>query len=310
MPKTMRAVVKDKAGTCGIVKLPVPRPKAGEVLIRVCAASVNHGDWATGKALRSGGPGKRCSTMCADVAGIVESCGSDVVGFKPGDEVCAVTPGLKGALAEYAVAKQAWCAYKPQGMSWEFAASVPSAGVTALAAVEKVPANCDRVLVVGASGGVGQFALTFAAQGNGVVDAVCGGQNLNSAKRLGASRVFDYAQGLGSIPHAYDAVLAVNGVYPAAEYVRLLKPGGSLVLVGMDALRTSMLTVLPKGIRLRMALFFVHIGSGGLQAACDLLAEGGQHPDLEVVHGFAAGVERLATLAADHPHGKLVIMAG
>ena len=122
--------------------------------------------------------------------------------------------------------------------------------------------------------------------------------------------MFDYAQGLGSIPHAYDAILAVNGVYPAAEYVRLLKPGGSLVLVGMDALKPSMLSALPKGIRLRVALFFARIGSGGLQVACRLLAEGGQHPDLEVVHGFAAGVERLVTLASDHPHGKLVITAG
>lgn len=310
MLKTMRAVAKDKAGTCGIVEFPVPHPKAGEVLIRVCAASVNHGDWAAGKALRAGIPSKRCSTMGADVAGIVEGCGFGVVGFKSGDEVCAVAPGLKGALAEYAVAKQAWCAHKPQGMSWEIAAAVPSAGVTALAAVEMIPANCGRVLVVGASGGVGQFALTFAAQGGAEVDAVCGGGNLDSAKRLGASCVFDYAQGLGSIPHAYDAILAVNGVYPAAEYVRLLKPGGSLVLVGMDALKPSMLSALPKGIRLRVALFFARIGSGGLQVACRLLAEGGQHPDLEVVHGFAAGVERLVTLASDHPHGKLVITAG
>ena len=98
--------------------------------------------------------------------------GAGVTGLKPGDEVCAATLGLKGALAEYAVAKESWCARKPQEMSWELAAAVPSAGVTALSAVERIGPAGD-VLVVGASGGVGQFALAFACQGACAVDVVC-----------------------------------------------------------------------------------------------------------------------------------------
>ena len=307
MPKTMRAVVKDKTGACGVVEAFIPRPKARELLIRVKAVSVNHGDWAKGAPLHRGEPGRRHSIMCSDVAGIVEDCGAKVNGFKAGDEVCAVTLGLKGALAEYAVVKQAWCSHKPQDISWELAASLPSAGVTALAAVEKIPSKCSRALVVGASGGVGQFALTLAAQGSFEVDVVCGNRSFAAAKRLGASYAFDYAQGLDSIPHTYDAILAVNGVYPAGDYLRLIKPGGSLVLVGLDSLKPSMLIAFVKGIKLRVALFFASIGKGGLQKTCDLLAAADEIPSIEVVSGLNAGVKRLVTLADDHPRGKLVV---
>lgn len=307
MPKTMRAVAKDKAGTCGVVEVAVPQPKPGEVLIRVRAVSVNHGDWAFGKPLRVGSPGKRSSVMCSDAAGVVMACGQGVSEFEPGDEVCAATLGLKGAFAEYAVAKQSWCAHKPQAMNWEFAAAVPSVGVTALAAVEK--GGVGKTLVVGASGGVGQFALALAAQG-GEADAVCGERNAGNALRLRAGRAYDYARRLGAIEGPYDTVLAVNGSYPAGEYLRLLPRGGSLVLVGFDSLKPSMLAVPMKGRKLRAALFFARIGTGGLQKACNLLASCVELPDLELVHGFAAGTERLATLADDHPHGKLVISVG
>ena len=316
MRRTMRAVAKDGRGTCGIVEVPVPSPGRGEVLIRVRAASVNHADWTGGASLRPGEPGRRRSVMCSDVAGVVEGCGAGVTGFKPGDKVCAVAVGLKGALAEYAVAKQSWCAHKPQGLSWELAAAVPSAGVTALAAVEKAggagdgagdPGGDGDVLVVGASGGVGQFALALAGQRAAAVDAVCAGRAVADATRLGARRAYDYHHGLRAVQGTYDSVLAVNGVYPPDDYLRLIKPGGSLVLVGLDSLRPSVLLAPAKGARLRVALFFSAIGKGGLQRACDLLAAASEAPTLEVVPGLAAGVDRLARLATDHPRGKLVI---
>lgn len=307
MPKTMRAVVKDKTGACGVVEAFIPRPKAGELLIRVKAVSVNHGDWAKGAPLHRGEPGRRHSIMCSDVAGIVEDCGAKVNGFKPGDEVCAVTLGLKGALAEYAVVKQAWCSHKPQDMSWELAASLPSAGVTALAAVEMIPSKCSRTLVVGASGGVGQFAVALACQRVCAVDAVCGNRGAVDAKRLGACHAYDYREGLLAVQGTYDCILAVNGVYPAGDYLRLIKPGGSLVLVGLDSLKPSMLIAFVKGIKLRVALFFASIGKGGLQKTCDLLAAADEIPSIEVVSGLNAGVKRLVTLADDHPRGKLVV---
>ena len=322
MRRTMRAVAKDGRGTCGIVEVPVPSPGRGEVLIRVRAASVNHADWAGGATLHPGEPGRRRSVMCSDVAGVVEGCGAGVTGFRPGDEVCAATVGLKGALAEYAVAKESWCARKPQGLSWELAAAVPSAGVTALAAVEKVgragdgagdpgravggAAVAGDLLVVGASGGVGQFALALAGQ-RAAVDAVCGSRAVADAARLGARHAYDYHDGLRAVQGTYDSVLAVNGVYPLDDYLRLIKPGGSLVLVGLDSLRPSVLLAPAKGAKLRVALFFSAIGKGGLQRACDLLATASETPTLEVVPGLAAGVDRLARLATDHPRGKLVI---
>ena len=310
MRRTMRAVAKDGREACGIVEVPVPSPGRGEVLIRVRAASVNHADWTGGATLHPGEPGRRRSVMCSDVAGVVEGCGDGVTGFEPGDEVCAATVGLKGGLAEYAVAKESWCAHKPQRLSWELAAAVPSAGVTALAAVEKAggaDAGAGDVLVVGASGGVGQFALALAGQRAAAVDAVCGSRGAADATRLGARHAYDYHQGLRAVQSTYDSVLAVNGVYPLDDYLRLIKPGGSLVLVGLDSLRPSVLLAPAKGARLRVALFFSAIGKGGLQRACDLLATAGETPTLEVVPGLAAGVDRLARLAADHPRGKLVI---
>ena len=320
MRRTMRAVAKDGRGACGIVEVPVPSPGRGEVLIRVRAASVNHADWAGGASLRPGEPGGRRSVMCSDVAGVVEGCGADVTGFRPGDEVCAVAVGLKGALAEYAVAKESWCARKPQGLSWELAAAVPSAGVTALAAVEKAgrPGGAAAVgagasddagdlLIVGASGGVGQFALALAGQRAAAVDAVCGSRGAADATRLGARHAYDYHQGLRAVQGTYDSVLAVNGVYQVDDYLRLIKPGGSLVLVGLDSLRPSVLLAPAKGAKLRVALFFSAIGKGGLQRVCDLLATASETPTLEVVPGLAAGVDRLARLATDHPRGKLVI---
>ena len=313
MRRTMRAVAKDGRGTCGIVEVPVPSPGRGEVLIRVRAASVNHADWTGGASLHPGEPGRRRSVMCSDVAGVVEGCGAGVTGFKPGDKVCAVAVGLKGALAEYAVAKESWCAHKPQGLSWELAAAVPSAGVTALAAVEKAggagggAAVAGDLLVVGASGGVGQFALALAAPRAAAVDAVCGSKAVADAQRLGARYAYDYHHGLRAVQGTYDSVLAVNGVYPLDDYLRLIKPGGSLVLVGLDSLRPSVLLAPAKGARLRVALFFSAIGKGGLQRACDLLATASETPALEVVPGLAAGVDRLARLATDHPRGKLVI---
>ena len=313
MRRTMRAVAKDGRGVCGIVEVPVPSPGRGEVLIRVRTASVNHADWAGGVALHPGEPGGRRSVMCSDVAGVVEGCGAGVTGFKPGDEVCAVAVGLKGALAEYAVAKESWCAHRPQGLSWELAAAVPSAGVTALAAVEKAgragggAAVAGDLLVVGASGGVGQFALALAAPRAAAVDAVCGSKAVADAQRLGARYAYDYHHGLRAVQGTYDSVLAVNGVYPLDDYLRLIKPGGSLVLVGLDSLRPSVLLAPAKGAKLRVALFFSAIGKGGLQRACDLLATASETPALEVVPGLAAGVDRLARLATDHPRGKLVI---
>ena len=322
MRRTMRAVAKDGRGTCGIVEVPVPSPGRGEVLIRVRAASVNHADWTGGASLRPGEPGRRRSVMCSDVAGVVEGCGAGVTGFKPGDKVCAVAVGLKGALAEYAVAKQSWCAHKPQGLSWELAAAVPSAGVTALAAVEKADgavagagdpggagagaAVAGDLLVVGASGGVGQFALALAGQ-RAAVDAVCGSRAVADAQRLGARYAYDYHHGLRAVQGAYDSVLAVNGVYPLDDYLRLIKPGGSLVLVGFDSLRPSVLLAPAKGAKLRVALFFSAISKGGLQRVCDLLAAASEVPTLEVVPGLAVGVDRLARLATDRPRGKLVI---
>lgn len=302
---SMRAVVKDRHGVCTVADMPVPKPGAREVLIAVEAASVNRADWAVGKPLRVGEPSGRFSIPCSDVAGVVRACGAGVTRLKPGDVVCAETKGFGGGLAEYALAREAWCARLPQGMSWELASTLPTAGVTGLAAAEKTSGN--RVLVVGAGGGVGQFVLAFAAQAGYEAYAVCGCAGLGDALALGARQAFDYAGGLAQVPGLFDSVVAVNGRYPVSEYLRLLAPGGSIVLVGADSLSPSMLLAPFKGAHLRVATFFSRIGKGGLQQVCDLVASSGIEPRIERVEGLDAGLVRIVGLAQEHPHGKLVI---
>ncbi len=303
--ETMRAVVKDRHGVCAVADMPVPKPGAGEVLIAVEAASVNRADWATGKTLRLGEPTGKLSVPCSDVAGVVRACGAGVTGFKPGDAVCAETKGFGGGLAEYALAREAWCAHLSQGMGWELASAIPTAGVTGLATAEKLSGG--RALVVGAGGGVGQFALAFAAQAGCETYAVCGRAGMADALALGACQAFDYAAGLGQVCGPFDAVVAVNGRYPTREYLRLLAPGGSIVLVGAESLSPSMLLAPLKGARLRVATFFSRIGKGGLQQACDLVASSGVEPRMERVEGLDAGLARLVGLPQEHPHGKLVV---
>ena len=167
-----------------------------------------------------------------DVAGRVEAVGENVKQFRPGDEVfgCA-----KGAFAEYVLAREAYLAPKPANKSFAQAAAVPVAALTALQGLRGAGGiqPGQEVLIQGASGGVGMFAVQLAKVFEAEVTAVCSTKNLDMARSLGADHVIDYTQeDFTRNPQRYDLIFAVNGYHPLSAYKRALKPQGIYICAG------------------------------------------------------------------------------
>ncbi len=220
-----------------------PAPKDNEVLIKVHAASVNAADWHLLRAdpflvrFMVGGLLKpKYRILGSDVAGWVEAAGRNVRQFRPGDEVFGdlFACGL-GAFAEYACAREDAVALKPARLTFEQAAAVPLAAVTALQGLRdkgKIQAG-KKVLINGAGGGVGTFAVQIAKAFRAHVTAVCGTGNLETARSIGADRVIDYTrEDFTRSGERYDLILAANGYHPIQDYRRALNPGGIYVMSG------------------------------------------------------------------------------
>ncbi|SDK39741.1 NADPH:quinone reductase [Nonomuraea maritima] len=242
----MKAYVLRSYGSPDALQLtdvPVPVPGPGEVLVRVRATSVQPWDWHFMRGepyvarLMPGGPGlrrPRITILGADVAGQVEAVGPGATEFQPGDEVFGMLPE-GGAFAEYVCVPQRDLAPKPGTLSFEEAAAVPLAACTALLAVRDAgrvrPGH--RVLVNGASGGVGTFAVQLAKAYGAHVTGVCGGRNADLVRSLGADEVVDRTkEDLPRDGGPYDVLLYVAGNRSFAECRRVLTPRGVCVLVG------------------------------------------------------------------------------
>jgi NADPH:quinone reductase-like Zn-dependent oxidoreductase len=235
----MRAIVQHRYGSPEVLELTeveIPRAGDGEVLVRVRAASVNFGDYAvmTGKPgimrLAFGLRRPRVTIRGRDVAGTVAAVGAGVTEFAVGDEVFGEVSG--GTFAEYTVAPAKHLAPMPSGLTATEAAVVPLAGGTALQAVQlaRVAAG-QNVLVIGASGGVGVFAVQLAVAAGATVTAVCSARNAEQARRLGATEVIDYAVEDVTIGLArFDVILDFVGNQPLRSLRRILTPEGTLVL--------------------------------------------------------------------------------
>jgi NADPH:quinone reductase-like Zn-dependent oxidoreductase len=238
----MKAIVYRCYGSPDVLKLeeiPQPSPVDNRMLVKVHAASVNPLDWHYMRGepyvMRAGaGIGTPDDIhMGVDFAGTVVSVGKAVTRFKPGD---AVFGGRGGAFGEYvSVAETGSVALKPANMSFEQAAAVPIAAVTALQALRdkgKLRSG-QTVLINGASGGVGTYAVQIAKAYGATVTGVCSTKNLSLIKTLGADRVIDYTQeDFTKEPQRYDLILDIVGTHPLSEYRRVLKPQGALVMVG------------------------------------------------------------------------------
>ena len=173
----------------------------------------------------------------ADVAGRVEAIGSNVKQFKPGDEVFGYLPSAtgRGTFAEYVCANENLITLKPANLTFEQAAAVPEAAMTALQGLRD-KGNIQpgqKVLINGASGGVGTFAVQIAKAFGAEVTAVCSTRNLEMVRSLGADHVIDYKkEDFTQNGQQYDLILAVNGYHPISDYLRALKPEGSYVVAG------------------------------------------------------------------------------
>lgn len=237
----MKAILQTKYGPPEVLQLEEvekPTPKDNQVLVKVHAASVNALDWRpftmTPIFIRLiGGLSKpKDPSVGVDVAGTVEAVGKEVTEFQPGDEVFGVAPG---SFAEYALAAETKLALKPANLSFEAAAAVPVAALTALQGLRdkgQIQAR-QKVLIDGASGGVGTFAVQIAKAFGAEVTAVCSTRNLDLVRSIGADHVIDYTrEDFTKNEQRYDLILAVNGYHPSLGYRRALSPDGICVVAG------------------------------------------------------------------------------
>jgi len=238
----MKAVVYREYGPPDVLKIEdieQPTPQDKQVLVRVHATSINAADYRMMRAnpffirLMVGGLLKpKNPRLGSDVAGRVEAIGENVKQFHPGDEVFGCGDG---AFAEYVLAKEADLAVKPSNRSFEEAAAVPVAALTALQGLryagEIRPGQ--KVLIQGASGGVGTFAVQIAKSFGADVTAVCSPRNLDMARSIGADHVIDYSQeDFTQNGQQYDLILAANGYHSLSAYKRALSPRGIYVCAG------------------------------------------------------------------------------
>ncbi|MBI2867028.1 MAG: NAD(P)-dependent alcohol dehydrogenase [Chloroflexi bacterium] len=242
----MKAIVYTEYGPPDVLQLKevkTPAPKDNQVLVRVHAASANAADWRLLRAdpflvrLMTGGLLRpRHQILGADIAGRVEELGRNVRQFQPGDEVFGDTSGCGfGGFAEYVCVPENALALKPASMTFEEAAAVPLAAGTALQGLRDKGQirPGQKVLINGASGGVGTFAVQIAKSFGAEVTAVCSTRNLDTARMIGADHIIDYTtEDFTKSGHRYDLILAANGYHPLLDYRRALGPKGIYVVTG------------------------------------------------------------------------------
>ena len=323
---TMQAIVRDRYGSLDVLDLQeVEMPELADdgVLVRVRAASVNPVDWhdVTGTPWiarpMTGLRGPRGSRLTGrDFAGTVEAVGKDVTDLHPGDDVFGGKSG-GGSFAEY-VAVPMEVARKPANLTFEEAAAVPVAALTALQGLrdhgQLQPGQ--RVLVNGASGGVGTFAVQIAKALGAEVTAVCSSRNIGQARSLGADRVIDYTREdftLGG--ERYDLILDVAGTKSWSRYRRVLKPDGTLVVVGAPK-ANRLLGPLGHIARVRLAawrgsqkavFFMAKFNKPDLDALRELLESGKVKPVVERRYELGEVADALGYLGEGHAQGKIVI---
>jgi len=241
----MKAIVYTKYGSPDVLQfkeVEKPTPEADEVLIKVHAASINAADLHYLRAdpflIRptSGLLKPKNTFLGADVAGRIEAVGRNVTQFRPGDDIFGdLSVSGRGTFAEYVCANVNALSLKPANLSFEEAASVPMAAVTALQGLRtkgKIQPG-QKVLINGASGGVGTFAVQIAKSFGAEVTAVCSTRNLDIMRSIGADHVIDYTQDdFTQNGHRYDLILAANGYHSISDYKRVLAPKGTYVMTG------------------------------------------------------------------------------
>ena len=320
----MRAVTRSVYGTPDVLRIDeVEKPELSDdgVLVRVRAASLNRADWygllgrpAFMRPMMGGLRRPKERLLGTDFAGVAEAVGKDVADVQVGDEVFG---GRTGAFAEYVCARQA--VRKPANVTFEEAASVPVAALTALQGARDYGKlrRGEAVLVNGASGGVGVYAVQIAkALGAGRVTAVCSTRNVELARSLGADRVIDYThEDFTRSGERYDVVLDIAGSKPWRALRRVLQPDARVVMIGapmtspllgpLGHLAATWLAARGRG---RKALFFVaKFDRADLTVLADLIEAGKVRPVVERSYPLDDVAEAMRAMGAGHVQSKLVL---
>ncbi len=320
----MRAIVYTEYGPPEVLQLSEvakPAPKDNEALIRIRAASVNPLDWhfmrGTPFALRLAAGLRRptATRLGSEMAGQVEAVGRNVTQFRPGDEVFGP---CRGAFAEYACASEGALVPKPANMTFEQAAAVPVAGLSALQGLRDKGGiqPGQRLLVNGASGGVGTFAVQIAKAFGAEVTGVCSTRNVEMVRSIGASHVVDYTrEDFTRSGRRYDLILDMVGNHSLSDVRRALTAEGSLVLVGgpnegrwLGPL-TGMLraAVLSRFVRQKLRPFMAHMAKNDLLVMQELIEAGKVTPVIDRSYPLSEVPQAVRYLEEGHARGKVVI---
>jgi NADPH:quinone reductase-like Zn-dependent oxidoreductase len=313
----MKAFIYEKYGspeTLRMAEVDKPAPDADEVLVRVLAISVNPADWHSmrGKPLFSratlGWPRPKHRILGVDIAGQVEAVGSGVTRFKPGDEVYAnLLHHGYGGFAEYVSAPADVVSLKPANLSFEEAAAVPMAAVTALQGLRhhgEIQLG-QKVLINGASGGIGTFAVQIAKSSGAEVTGVTSTRNIDLVRSLGADHVVDYTTtDVARSGRRYDLILDTVGNLAVPDLRRALARGGKAAAVGF--------TSVPKliGVSLRggkdIAMVTARVATQDLKFLSELIEAGKVRPTIDRRYPFAEIPTAIAYLEQGHARGKVV----
>jgi NADPH:quinone reductase-like Zn-dependent oxidoreductase len=321
----VKAIIYEQYGPPEVLQfkeLAKPIPADKEVLIQVRAASANPLDWHFMRGepwlihLMLGVREPKEIRLGVDVSGVVEAIGRNVTKFKPGDEVFG---GCSGAFAEYLCAKEDKLVLKPGSLSFEQAASVPLAAITALQGLRdkgQIKPG-QKVLIEGASGGVGTFAIQIAKAFGAEVTAVCSTRNLDRARELGADHVIDYTrEDFTRNGRRYELIFAANAYHSLFAYRRALSREGICVKVGgkgslstllLESLLSLILSVLSSK---KVCGMLVKINKADLLQLKELLEAGKVISVIDRRYPLSETVEAIRYLEAGHAQGKVILTVG
>jgi NADPH:quinone reductase-like Zn-dependent oxidoreductase len=327
----MKAVVYTEYGSPDVLEIrdiKKPVPNDDQVLIKVRAASINPLDWhfmeGTPYIMRAIGVGLRKPKdprLGVDYAGTVEAVGKNVTQFKPGDEVLG---GKSGAFAEYVCARaDRAIVLKPANITFEQAASVPIAAITALQGLRdkgKIQPG-QKVLINGASGGVGTFAVQIAKSFGAEVTGVCSTRNLDLVRSLGADHVIDYTkEDFTKGDQRYDLILDNVGTQPLSGFRRVLNPNGIFVMIGGGGPNDGGLIgplgrpvkalLLSPFISQKMGMLMAELNKKDLTILGDLMQSGKVTPVIDRTYPLSQIAEAIRYLEQGHARGKVIIIMG
>ena len=319
----MKAIVQDEYGSADVLRLEeVETPVAGrgEVLIRVIAASAFIGDWhvmtGTPYAIRlvSGLKRPKQRVRGQDVAGEIEAVGDEVTAFRPGDEVFGVGNGTFG---EHATARPDKIAPKPTNLTFEQAATVPTTGCTALQGIRDVGKvqSGQGVLVIGAAGGVGSFAVQIAKAFGAHVTGVCSTSKVELVRSIGADEVIDYTrEDIADGTRRYDVIVDTAGNRDVSSLRRALSPKGTLVLAGgegggrwLGMGRVVRAKAISPFVGQKMTNFLGRPKAKDLLVLKDLIENGKVTPVVGAKYPLAEVPDAIGELGTGHGRGKVVI---